>query len=83
MTATESVERTSVKDMSTEDPDMPQTQARMGRPVPNFRAMTTEGEINFHKWLGKSWGLLFSHPAPFTPICTTEVGSLALASKVR
>ena len=68
-----------VKDWSSEDPDMPVTQARMGRIVPNFKAMTTEGEIDFHRWLGNSWGLLFSHPAPFTPICTTEMGSLAKA----
>ena len=60
-----------------EHPDMPLSQARMGREVPNFSAMTTEGTIDFHEWLGTSWGLLFSHPAPFTPICTTEMGSLA------
>ena len=42
-----------------------------------FQAKTTEGEIDFHDWLGDSWGVLFSHPAPFTPICTTEMGSLA------
>ena len=60
-----------------EHPDMPLSQARMGREVPNFSAMTTEGMIDFHEWLGTSWGLLFSHPAPFTPICTTEMGSLA------
>ena len=60
-----------------EDPDMPPSQARMGKEVPNFTAMTTEGLIDFHEWLGSSWGLLFSHPAPFTPICTTEMGSLA------
>jgi len=63
------------------DPDMPNTQARMGRIVPNFKAETTEGEIDLHKWLGNSWGLLFSHPAPFTPICTSEVGSLAKANE--
>ena len=64
------------------DPDMPSTQARMGRTVPNFQATTTKGEIDLHEWLGKSWGLLFSHPAPFTPICTSEVGALAKSIQV-
>ena len=43
-----------------------------------FQAITTDGVIDFHAWLGDSWGLFFSHPAPFTPICTTEMGSLAM-----
>jgi hypothetical protein len=64
------------------DPDMPTTEARMGKEVPNFVAETTEGTIDFHQWLGGSWGILFSHPAPYTPICTTEMGSLANAFSV-
>jgi thioredoxin-dependent peroxiredoxin len=51
---------------------------RLGDIAPNFETNTTEGVIDFHEWLGDSWGVLFSHPADFTPVCTTELGKTAL-----
>jgi alkyl hydroperoxide reductase subunit AhpC len=50
---------------------------RLGDEAPNFRAQTTQGEIDFHQWLGTGWGILFSHPKDYTPVCTTELGTMA------
>ena len=54
---------------------------RLGDTAPDFTAQTTQGEIRFHDFLGESWGLLFSHPADFTPVCTTELGRTASLSQ--
>jgi len=51
---------------------------RLGDAAPNFKAKTTAGDIDFYEYLGSSWGVLFSHPADYTPVCTTELGKTAL-----
>src|SRR5687767_10097354 len=54
---------------------------RLGDVAPNFKAVTTHGEINFYDYLGDSWGILLSHPADYTPVCTTEIGRTAQLSE--
>lgn len=57
------------------------TNIKLGDQAPNFTAVTTSGRFDFHNWVGKNWAILFSHPKAFTPVCSTELGVLALFKK--
>jgi hypothetical protein len=50
---------------------------RINDTAPDFTAETTQGTVHFHEWIGDGWGILFSHPKDFTPVCTTELGTMA------
>jgi alkyl hydroperoxide reductase subunit AhpC len=65
---------------ATAAPAQPPKTLNLGDLAPDFTAETADGEIRFHAWLGDAWGVLFSHPADFTPVCTTELGAVARLS---
>ena len=73
----------SVRNFCIIEPNLPECQAKIGQVMPNFEGKSLEGPINFHEWLGESWGIVFTLPASFGTICSTEVGAIASKSEVR
>ena len=73
----------SIRSYSIIDPNLPECQVKIGQTMPNFEGKSLEGPISLHKWLGESWGIVFTVSGAFGPICATEIGAIASKSEVR
>ena len=73
----------SIRSYSIIDPNLPECQVKIGQTMPNFEGKSLEGPISLHEWLGESWGIVFTVPAAFRTVCTTEVGAMASRYEVR